>query len=211
MGKKLSITEKITNDLRLELIDGVYYADAILTEQQISAKYGCSKTPARETLGILCSEGLLEKLPNKGYLIKRYTMKELENLLEYRSILERAIVSLAMERASVADISRVEMLCDKTDALSHEEIDKQCVMLNREFHIELAKLSKNRYLVTSIANVMDQVRVAMAFDRSRERLMAGHREILAMIKRHDSQGAEQWTNRFMKYFPNNLVGRFLDE
>ena len=183
MGKKLSITEKITNELRLELIDGVYYADAILTEQQISAKYGCSKTPARETLGILCSEGLLEKLPNKGYLIKRYTMKELENLLEYRSILERAIVSLAMERASVADISRVEMLCDKTDALSHEEID----------------------------NVMDQVRVAMAFDRSRERLMAGHREILAMIKRHDSQGAEQWTNRFMKYFPNNLVGRFLDE
>ena len=194
----------------MELIDGTYYADAILTEQQISDKYGCSKTPARESLSILCSEGLLEKLPNKGYLIKRYTMKELECLLEYRSILEKAIVNLAIQRASARDIEQVMKLCDKADNLSPEEFEKQCVMLNREFHVELAKLSKNRYLVVSISNVMDQVRVALGFDRSQDRLMAGHRDILNVIKNRDVQAAEKWTNRFLQYMPNSLVGRFMD-
>lgn len=210
MGEKLSITEKITNDLRMELIDGIYYADVILTEQRISDKYGCSKTPAREALSILCSEGLLEKLPNKGYLIKRYTMKELNCLLEYRSILENAVVNLAMQRATVGDIDQVMNLCDKADSLSPEEFEKQCVMLNREFHIELAKLSQNYYLVVSISNVMDQLRVALGFDRSQDRLMAGHRDILNFIKNRDVEAAETWANRFLRYIPSSLVGRFMD-
>jgi len=104
MKKKVSMTEAITDKLRMEIIDGAYYSNALITEQEISQKFGSSKTPAREALGILCSEGLLEKLPNKGYLVKRYSMVELEHLLQFRSVLEKAIVDFAIQRASEKEI-----------------------------------------------------------------------------------------------------------
>lgn len=210
MAKKKSMTEVITENLRAEILEGAYYSQALFTEQDISQKFGSSKTPAREALGILCAEGLLEKLPSKGYLVKRYSMEELEHLLQFRSVLESAIVDFAIQRASDRDIDRMLTLCDKADSLSREELDSQCVVLNREFHIELAKLSGNPYLVSATVNLMDQLRVAMGFDRSTERLMAGHRDVVGWIKNRDIESATKWARRFLPYIPGDLVGRFMD-
>ena len=119
--------------LREDIINGIYYSDSILTELEISKKFGGSKTPAREALGALCAEGLLERLPNKGYLIKRYSLQELDALLEFRSILENAIIELAIKRATDQEIQKLEAFCDDIDALDDEELSNQCVLLNREF------------------------------------------------------------------------------
>lgn len=211
MKKRMTITDKITKELREDIINGIYYSDSILTELEISKKFGGSKTPAREALGALCAEGLLERLPNKGYLIKRYSLQELDALLEFRSILENAIIELAIKRATDQEIQKLEAFCDDIDVLDDEELANQCVLLNREFHIRLAMLSKNPFLVSTMANIMDKVRVAMAFDTNTERLMAGHREILEAIRSRDYHEGMRWANRFLRYLPNRLIGRFMDE
>ena len=208
MGRKISMTDKITQELRKDIINGVYYCDSILTELEISEKFGGSKTPAREALSALCAEGLLEKLPNKGYLIKRYSLQELAALLEFRSVLEHANIRLAIQKASDQDIQEVFDFCDRIDALDEEEFNSRCVLLNREFHIRLAMLSKNPFLVSAMENIMDKMRVAMAFDTNTGRLMAGHREILAAIRSRDSQAGVRWANRFRGSVPENLVGSF---
>ncbi len=211
MQKKISMTDRITQELRADIVNGLYYSDSILTEIEVSKKFGGSKTPAREALGALCAEGLLEKLPNKGYLIKRYSLQELDALLEFRSILENALIELAIERATDKEIQGLEEFCNKVDALSEEELAQQCVLLNREFHVRLAKLSRNPFLVSAMENVMDKTRVAMSFDTNTERLMAGHHEILAAIRSRDLEAGKKWANRFLKYLPNSLVGRFIGE
>lgn len=214
MKKRQTITDKITKELREDIINGIYYSDCILTELEVSQKFGGSKTPAREALSTLCSEGLLERLPNKGYLIKRYSLQELEALLEFRSILETAIIDLAIKRASAQDIDRLQTFCDEVDALDEESLANQCVLLNREFHIRLASLSKNPFLVSTMANIMDKLRVALAFDTNTERLMAGHHEILEAVRSRDYETGMRWTGRFLRYLPNHpnsLIGRFMDE
>ena len=211
MEKRMSMTDKIIKELRKEIISGVYYSDSILTELEVSQKFGGSKTPAREALSTLCSEGLLEKLPNKGYLIKRYSIQELSALLEFRSILENALIQLAINKATDKEIQEVIDFCDRIDALDEEEFANQCVFLNREFHIRLSALSKNPFLVSAMENLMDKMRVAMAFDTNTERLMAGHREILEAIRKRDYQAGMQWANRFGGAIPRNLVGYFMDE
>ena len=206
---KSTITEKITQELRKEIITGVYPASTVITEISVSEKFGGSKTPSREALGNLCSEGLLEKIPGTGYLIESYSILELDALLELRSILERAIIDLAIKRAAQEDIQKIEQFCDQIDLLSQEEFDEQCVLLNREFHIRLAELSKNPFIVSTMANIMDKMRVAMSFDTNTERLMAGHREILAAIRDKDQEMAAKWVNRFLNHRSNCLVGCFL--
>lgn len=63
MPRRISMTEKVTNAVRLEITSGVYQSDTLITEIVVSEKYGVSKTPAREALNQLCAEGLLEDPP----------------------------------------------------------------------------------------------------------------------------------------------------
>lgn len=205
MAKRVSMTDKITEALRMQIVKGEFSSDSILTEIEISQMFGGSKTPAREALGILCSEGLLEKIPNKGYLIKRYTITEVENLIQFRNILDTAIVELVIQNATDEELDGLEQFCIESESLPEAEIDEKCVMLNREFHVRMARLSHNMYLVAAIANVMDQMRVAMGFDDNREKLLGGHRTIVKILKDRDLEGARKWANRFSSRMNGSFI------
>lgn len=62
----------------------------MITEAEISEKFGVSKTPSREALNYLCMEGFLDKIPNKGYLVRGLSVAELQSLFQFRGILEKA-------------------------------------------------------------------------------------------------------------------------
>ena len=96
----VSMTNKILDLLREDINNCVYASGQFITEAEISEKFHVSKTPAREALIFLCQEGLLERIPRKGYLVKQLSVAELQSLFQFRSILERAAVELAIRFAS---------------------------------------------------------------------------------------------------------------
>ena len=63
MAKRQSMTEKVLEALREDIINGVYEENDMITEAEISEKFGVSKTPSREALNYLCMEGFLDKIP----------------------------------------------------------------------------------------------------------------------------------------------------
>ena len=77
MAKRQSMTEKVLEALREDIINGVYEENDMITEAEISEKFGVSKTPSREALNYLCMEGFLDKIPNKGYLFRGLSVAEL--------------------------------------------------------------------------------------------------------------------------------------
>ena len=164
MPRRISMTEKVTNAVRLEITSGVYQSDTLITEIVVSEKYGVSKTPAREALNQLCAEGLLEKIPHKGYLLKRYSAVDLENLIQFRYILEINAVEIAIQVASNQDIARLRKMCDQYDELSEEEAINQYIALNRQFHIALSSLAKNPFITAALANTLDQLKLALSVD-----------------------------------------------
>ena len=78
MAKGNSITEQILTQLRSDIVNCYYDAHALITEGEVSERFQVSKTPAREALNYLCQEGLVEKLPHRGYLVKGFSMRDLE-------------------------------------------------------------------------------------------------------------------------------------
>ena len=199
MAKKISITERITESLRLEITNGAYRSDSLLTEVEISQAYGVSKTPAREALSQLCAEGLLEKIPHKGYLLKRYTAADLENLLQFRHILETSGVELAIKMASDQGIAQLRNMCDQYDALSEEEAVKQYIVLNREFHIALISLAKNPFMTSVLANILDQLRLALSVDLAEHPKavkLTDHREIVDALEQRDVERAKALVGKF---------------
>ena len=100
MAKKQSMTERVLNELRNDIINWNYNENDMITEAEISQKFGVSKTPSREALNYLCMEGFLEKIPNKGYLVKGISVMELQSLFQYRGILEKACAEMAIQYAT---------------------------------------------------------------------------------------------------------------
>ena len=71
MAKRQSMTEKVLEALREDIINWVYEENDMITEAEISEKFGVSKTPSREALKYLCMEGAAEPVsvpgnPGKG-------------------------------------------------------------------------------------------------------------------------------------------------
>lgn len=87
MAKRQSMTERVLQELRNDIINWNYEENDMITEAEISEKFGVSKTPSREALNYLCMEGFLEKIPNKGYLVKGISVTELQSLFQFRGVL----------------------------------------------------------------------------------------------------------------------------
>ena len=69
-GHSISMTNAVLEALRNDINNCIYESGQFVTEAEISQKFNVSKTPAREALNYLCQEGLLDKIPRKGYIVK---------------------------------------------------------------------------------------------------------------------------------------------
>ena len=113
MAKKQSMTERVLNELRNDIINWNYNENDMITEAEISHKFGVSKTPSREALNYLCMEGFLEKIPNKGYLVKGISVMELQSLFQYRGILEKACAEMAIQYATDDELKFLQELTEE--------------------------------------------------------------------------------------------------
>lgn len=191
MSKRISMTERIVCSLRLEIISGVYNEEFLITEAEISEKYGVSKTPAREALNQLCSEGLLEKMPQKGYLLKRYSAADVENLLQFRYILELNGVTMAIRTASDEDIADLRNMCEEFSALCDDDAMRLYIEHNRMFHIKLISLAGNPFMTAALANTLDQLRLAMSIDLVNYPSVIRLKNHMDMVKAFEARDAER--------------------
>ena len=96
-------TEEIYGILRENIMAGKYTHGEILNELDIANVYNVSKTPAREALSLLCQEGYLVKYARKGYIVRELTLQEYAYLMQYRVILETAVVKMIIAQMCIRD------------------------------------------------------------------------------------------------------------
>ena len=188
MTKGHSITEQILSVLREEIVNCKYDDYALITEGEISTRFQVSKTPAREALNFLCQEGLLEKLPHRGYLVRGLTMRELENLFQFRCILETAAVELTIGQASDQEIAAVCRLAERRVPPEEPEPYLHYSALNVEFHLALAQLGRNPILVATLQTVLNQLRRALTMDwkcADVNALLQGHSALMEAVSSRD--------------------------
>lgn len=190
------MTDKVLKQLRDEIIRCVYNTDDLITEAEISQKYSVSKTPAREALNYLCMEGLLDKIPHKGYLVKGISLNDLQNLFQFRKIIESAAVELAVRYASAEEIRCVEELTKYRLSEAEPNAHQKYNELNYNFHCAVAQLSKNPYLASSLGNVLNRLQQVLTMDfklSNANELLAVHTDLIEAIKTRDMERARAIT------------------
>jgi DNA-binding GntR family transcriptional regulator len=164
-----------------------------LLEAELAMRLGNSRTPVREALGRLESDGLVVREPNRGMIIAELDASMLAELYAVREVLEGTAAALAARHASENEVSTLRQIVNRDRNLTHDHA--LLAKNNRLFHDSLCRSAHNRYLLKTLNALhgsMSLVRGSLAFSEERIKLnIEQHQGIVAAIERQDSKTAEE--------------------
>ncbi len=139
-------TTRALMELREKILSGDYPGGTRLFEVPLAETLQISRTPVREVMSRLAEEGLLDRLPNGGFVVRSFTYADAVDAIELRGVLEGTAMRLAAERGiSQEGLDRLHGLLGKLDGCFSStlgEVDLESYSgLNAEFHDLVVELS----------------------------------------------------------------------
>jgi DNA-binding GntR family transcriptional regulator len=161
-----------------------------LSERGLEPDFGASRTPIRAALMRLESEGLVQR-DGKNWIVAPLNIDEIRALYEYREVLESAAVRLASTRSSRDDLEALGELASSVDA---GETPEHSLDAGTSFHLELARMSGNVFLLDSMRGVLTRLYrtrwLEVQSAESRDRVHTEHGAIADSLLAGDSASAE---------------------
>ncbi|MCC5867200.1 MAG: GntR family transcriptional regulator [Gammaproteobacteria bacterium] len=192
----MKAVEKAYNAVRRGILGGRFAAGSRLTEHEVSALAGVSRTPVREALRRLQSEGLLEFVPNHGAVVANWNEAEVDDIFELRAMLEAYAVERATRHASEADLRELHELAEAQLQAARASGDKKLediAELNSRFHERLQKAANSERLQRMLVALIEVPLVAQTFrkytDEQLLRSSQHHLEIVLAMEAGDADGA----------------------
>lgn len=121
--------------------------EEILAERSLSDKLGISRTPLREALRVLASEGLVEMAPNLRPRVANPSLEQLLDLIDVLSSLERLACELVAERHTVEIIERLERQVHRMQSFPDNGDELQFFRLDMDFHKTIVESTCNQPLI----------------------------------------------------------------
>lgn len=187
--------------LRDELMNGKIKFGQRLTEPKVSGRFGISRTPAREALAMLCSDGLLRR-EDIGFSPVRPSIPMIRDLYELRITLELAGIQRVMDNPGLRhDHELLRLERDRWLALREDPPAQEpgFVVVDEQFHVALLTASGNRELVRALVAVNARIRHVRMFDfmvnNRIEVTIAEHLAILDAVLAQDLRLAHELLRR----------------
>lgn len=193
----MKAAERAYNTLRAGIIEGVYPPGTRVTEQEIAASAGVSRTPVREALRRLEAEGLLRFVPHQGAFVTSWSDQDAEDIFELRAMLEGYGARLAASKATAENIRQLRDLAEGQcrEAAEHSPgYLERIADLNSQFHRHLQQAAASDRLRATLATISSAPLVLQTFrdydDDDLNRSAHHHMEIVEAIEAGDGDWAE---------------------
>jgi DNA-binding GntR family transcriptional regulator len=151
-----SASEVAAEVIREAIIAGRLDPGQRLKEEELARELGMSRTPVREALLALQSEGLVESIPRRGASVRAYAVEDLDDTYQLRALLEGYAARRAATRISPEDVERLEQSCERFVRLRAEDDLLDLVKENLFFHnvvLEAAGSVRLRTLVRKVIEI----------------------------------------------------------
>jgi len=143
-----TLHDAIVARVRDMIIEGELAPGSRLHEGNLGRMLGVSRTPLREALKFLASEGLLELSPGRGAVVRQFTAKDVHDSLIVLGSLEGLAGRLACANATDAEIREVRQLHDRMMEMYQKRDRLPYFKLNQAIHSAILRLTKNEALVS---------------------------------------------------------------
>jgi DNA-binding GntR family transcriptional regulator len=187
-----SVVERVYDAIKSMTINFQLMPGERLNEVEIAGALGVSRTPLREALNRLNTEGFLSFRAGRGFFCRELAPKEIFDLYEIRKMIEVAGVRLSAERASDDKIDELMAFLRKTGSNPSRFTTDELVDMDEHFHETLAAMSGNAEILRILRNVNARIRFVRWVDMDsgvRKKTQTEHRKVLARVKARDADGA----------------------
>jgi DNA-binding GntR family transcriptional regulator len=182
-----------------------------LTERWIESQFGASRTPVRAALMRLETEGLVGR-DGRGWTVAPINLSELGQIAVYREAVEVAAVRLT---AAIEDRGGVDVIAAMLDSCDAETPREEWHRVGMDFHIELARLSGNDFLLRAVRDAMTRLSRARWLEVRDEaalsRAWAQHHAILAAVRAGDADAASNLLSTHISGSRDRLVTSLHDD
>lgn len=204
---KVSLKEQIYTQVLNDIIEGVYKQSEILNEKQLIEKYGVSKSPVRDALIELCKEGVLYSHPRYGYEIVTINEKEIDDIINFRLMLEPQCLRQMFRFMDRSDIEELREFTDTNCRVEGEISIWQHWENNKMFHLKLNSYCRNDYCYKALENSLNVLTRAYA-QKHWERWKTtyfnfgcdGHQEIVRCLETGDIEAAAEELQKDIRAF-----------
>lgn len=149
LTRQRSLHDELVGRVRDMIIEGALIPGSRVHEGELGRALGVSRTPLREALKFLASEGLVDLVPGRGAVVHRLTAKEVQDMLDVLVALETLAGRLACRNASAEQIAQVRALHDRMMGFRGAGNRLEYYKLNHAIHSAIAALSGNDCLVST--------------------------------------------------------------
>lgn len=213
--RHLTLRERIYEEIVRLIVSGELPSGVSIDEKFLTEKLQVSRTPFREAIGTLAKEGLIEIRPYRGFFVRSFSRKEIEDLYELRKTLECFAVELAVPRMSDRDIARFERILDEAVAALRRRDMATYGARDKEFHETIAERSGNAALIETLARLALQIQLCRTIANENrdfaERAAQERDEILAAFKARDIARAAALMRIHISDVQEAVLARFPQE
>jgi len=207
--KSVQVAQQIIEAIRR----GIYkVGDKLPPERVIEQETGVSKTSVREALSALHLAGIVERIPGKGTYVRNTAegiealvllekSESVDDALDARRVIERAVIELATDRASGKQIQELGGICEEMQALLQDKNYEDFFELNERFHLAIAEATGNPLIVKVIRFLLQVTRQKLwkqtiteyflKDGRHFRQSIAEHRQILTALRKRDKVMAKR--------------------
>lgn len=187
---------EILETVRERIVDGHYPQGMKLTEQDLITEFGISRPLLREILAELDSQGLVERKPNRGAVVRRVDLNTLLEIMDIREMLEGLAARLAARNSKPKDWTELEKAFGEPveKMVKDRNFDKYLELLAtlREHIVKAAQNEELSKLIYSLfAKITIVQRRVVILPGRMEQGISEHREIIKAIMSGDEDVAEQ--------------------
>ena len=150
-----TLKDKVYSSVLLDIINGEYTVDSIISEKALAEKLQVSKAPVREALVALCSNGILQSVPRQGYTIVKYTDKNLHDILEYRIMLECGCLARSFDHITPTQLLRLDSIVRSEFIYLPAGDPRDYLGCTLNFHLTLASYAENEYVYNQLDDALN--------------------------------------------------------
>jgi len=153
----ITLREQIVEKIRMAIIEGELEPGDHIVETDLTEQLGVSRTPVREALILLESQGLVKFLPNRGCFVRAFDQRDVEEIFSMRTTLEDFAAELILERMTEVDFAHLSGLIDEQTQLIEKKQLKIARRVDMSFHQYLVEKSQHEILIKSWTQIVAQI------------------------------------------------------
>ena len=223
--RRNKVYEEVAKQIERLILKKLKPGDKLPSERELAETLRVSRSSIRDAIRGLELMGLVEPRQGAGTIVRETSVDALVNpfanalkrrqemvseLLDFRQMLEPPLAARAATHASAEDVSEMEEILQRQEQKQSE--GEAAVAEDTEFHYSIALASGNGVVLKVLDIVMDLLREtrerSLQVEGRPQKSLAGHRRILAAIKRHDAEAAKAAMRRHIEDVEEIVLNKF---